>query len=1527
MRRALLVGIAHYTGGYSAAIRPAVMADVQRLRHGLGDSGVTVSKAILAEDAEVGSDTIRTAIAEFLIDCDVDDDLIVYFSGHGRYFDGVSYLVPSSANPRLPDQRSYLVPVWFDEEIKISPARSVTFLIDACRDGEPDDGPHRPPMPSNTATTFVFATQAPAVAHSVAGADACSVFTRALVELLPSLPPEVRLARAAGLVQDRMTLICGQEGLPSQHLDVVSNVNPDTAAFPLFAFSPAMLAEDRWSRLLRNELPDILGETSPGRPEPSPEQVERLLKIADGLEAEASAESVLAGRATSPWLQPGLVDRLARTLRELAPAILATPFERLVLVGMAAVVDAAVRHAELSLLARSDSCWSVECVLSAEPGLRRAIDQGDDPASPLRQWAAHLAAVRECALDTTGRLRNGTADIVRGIKPDLPAASVGRTVDYLVDAVRYALDPSRSLTDLDPTELEIDLEPVRSSVNGRRLAAALQLLWRLSLDTRFFEPASGIHLTHDGLPIADALAGLQEARWHRVQNLLDLSLWTRSAPIDQAIRQLVVETNEILLTHRQPGGPLHQTKTPHLIATSRLQPERASFRLPHVTFRVSTSETRHLLMGTNLYQDPSLAVRELYQNAVDACRYRERRLQHLQGDDHDWSPVIKFRMGVDGGRRYLECRDNGIGMSHHEIREAFAKAGRRFRDLPEFIQESAEWATDGGADFQPISQFGIGVLSYFMIADELEVRTTRVDRRLGLQAPIRVRIRGGSDLFQISDGGQVEPTGGGSVVRLFLNPEFQEFDLAEALNRTVRAPTIPVLFEDRTWHADRLYDRNGNEVTPCFRSPDLAVFFHEGPGEILVNGIPIDDPQRSRSNGCTVSLGAWAQPNLSVDRRTLLGYDEQVVSERIQQAATRVGDWADASGNWLLGLFSTDIPGARLAWQRLRDRPLTVGPPMHHVEIPDSAAYRTKPLSLVPARDGLYLRDPNLLHRRGDPHNALDAARIAAIMDGERPSPPPGIPPFDDRLAAVLNGYRHLPADFDPLSRRRSGGDDVVGRTFGRERVLGELQTLAEHLQVTLGAVAVYAWALALLEQPASLSLTPAAAGLSARRNAETWRSLAASPLRNLPILLRDLTFAVISTRAMEEDVPEWPATRIVPAVAWLPVPTLDRDTAMKRLAKRAATGLTDLRAEAQSVLFGDPPPAAQGRYTDVTPHLSRHAMLAASRDCDRVAPFHRAIIPALNVAFAAYEASWEHGPDHDQIMAELSAAGFRTEPHVEDWSLVMAAVEACPALAQSNGRLLDDAVVDLQVLTAILDESEWDDLSRAIDLLVQAGIGSEGLTEAVRLRPESRGQLRRHAGILEGQLSHALVTIDTVVTLATVEGGTFGQALTDLERYRGLTRRFDLPARLPASLADRTPSRLVQQFFTEFPWDRFARSGSNWALRAVRISALTGTSLRDITAEVRPLLAAGGEDVAQLDQLTSVVDRPIVFDDLLVLGTQQLQPPLADQAEIAALCRPFAVDPGSLADRATQWLAVPRLRIDERDWPTVRWLLRADVE
>ncbi|QFZ16527.1 wHTH domain-containing protein [Saccharothrix syringae] len=44
-------------------------------------------------------------------------------------------------------------------------------------------------------------------------------------------------------------------------------------------------------------------------------------------------------------------------------------------------------------------------------------------------------------------------------------------------------------------------------------------------------------------------------------------------------------------------------------------------------FRLADDRIQELLMGKQLYGDPGLAVRELYQNALDACRYRKARTE------------------------------------------------------------------------------------------------------------------------------------------------------------------------------------------------------------------------------------------------------------------------------------------------------------------------------------------------------------------------------------------------------------------------------------------------------------------------------------------------------------------------------------------------------------------------------------------------------------------------------------------------------------------------------------------------------------------------------------------------------------------------------------------------------------------------------------------------------------------------------------------------------------------------------------
>lgn len=57
----------------------------------------------------------------------------------------------------------------------------------------------------------------------------------------------------------------------------------------------------------------------------------------------------------------------------------------------------------------------------------------------------------------------------------------------------------------------------------------------------------------------------------------------------------------------------------------RLADGRPRYTTPHISFAMAPDHARRLFMGTDLWGDPSFVYRELFQNALDACRYRAAR--------------------------------------------------------------------------------------------------------------------------------------------------------------------------------------------------------------------------------------------------------------------------------------------------------------------------------------------------------------------------------------------------------------------------------------------------------------------------------------------------------------------------------------------------------------------------------------------------------------------------------------------------------------------------------------------------------------------------------------------------------------------------------------------------------------------------------------------------------------------------------------------------------------------------------------
>lgn len=149
------------------------------------------------------------------------------------------------------------------------------------------------------------------------------------------------------------------------------------------------------------------------------------------------------------------------------------------------------------------------------------------------------------------------------------------------------------------------------------------------------------------------------------------------------------------------------------------------------------------LLARHLYSGPRVYLRELLQNGVDAITAR-RAL------DPAAPATVRLRTAPDGA---LEVTDSGIGLTLVEARELLATIGRSSkRDLEVGL---------GREEF--LGQFGIGLLSAFMVADEIEL-VSRTARGTG-EPP--VRWRGHADgSYELTELGADADVPVGSTVRL-----------------------------------------------------------------------------------------------------------------------------------------------------------------------------------------------------------------------------------------------------------------------------------------------------------------------------------------------------------------------------------------------------------------------------------------------------------------------------------------------------------------------------------------------------------------------------------------------------------------------------------------------------------------------------------------------------------------------------------------------------------------------------------------
>lgn len=204
------------------------------------------------------------------------------------------------------------------------------------------------------------------------------------------------------------------------------------------------------------------------------------------------------------------------------------------------------------------------------------------------------------------------------------------------------------------------------------------------------------------------------------------------------------------------------------------------FETKKLQFTIAQENILQLLVGHTLYNDSSVVVRELVQNAIDAIKLQN------QYERKNNMCITKGEIFVewDGDKYELSFWDNGTGMTIFDIENYLLKVGAsKYRD-GEIKREFP--------DFSPISHFGIGVLTCFMIADDVDIITKSNDDKYVNNLNLR-KVNGSYLLSKVSvENVDDKIKKHGTMVKLHVRKGVDMSNLEKNLRKWVVLPEVPV---------------------------------------------------------------------------------------------------------------------------------------------------------------------------------------------------------------------------------------------------------------------------------------------------------------------------------------------------------------------------------------------------------------------------------------------------------------------------------------------------------------------------------------------------------------------------------------------------------------------------------------------------------------------------------------------------------------------------------------------------------------
>ncbi|MEA4821024.1 MAG: ATP-binding protein [Erysipelotrichales bacterium] len=157
----------------------------------------------------------------------------------------------------------------------------------------------------------------------------------------------------------------------------------------------------------------------------------------------------------------------------------------------------------------------------------------------------------------------------------------------------------------------------------------------------------------------------------------------------------------------------------------RIDSNLKELTLDYVPKKISFEINKELskLLVAPLYGDnPAYGVRELIQNATDACKERIKIENDKENNNYDSLVEVSIAK-IDEEKYLFKIKDNGKGMTLDEILNYFLSVGSSFRKTLEWKKEFTE---KGKSVVNRNGKFGIGILAAFLLGDNISVKTRSI---------------------------------------------------------------------------------------------------------------------------------------------------------------------------------------------------------------------------------------------------------------------------------------------------------------------------------------------------------------------------------------------------------------------------------------------------------------------------------------------------------------------------------------------------------------------------------------------------------------------------------------------------------------------------------------------------------------------------------------------------------------------------------------------------------------------------------